>query len=246
MKSARLMPFALFLLALLIRCIGLQWGLPSSARWYSYHPDEYQMFSAVVNLISHGDFNPRFFNYPSLYVYLAYFAHGAMAAFGLAHPLPENQSQLWMLTRDVLLSARVVTAIVGAATVPLVFLIARQIGGFRVGVLGALLLTFAPGHVQHSHFATVDVPTTFFVALCLWLSTRALHGEANLKHQRVSLLLAALVAGLAAATKYNGVLVLVAPLADCIVPARIFHRLPVCSFRFSAFLGRWKKQRLCL
>ena len=54
---------ALFLLAFFTRCIGLQWGLPSSAHWYSYHPDEYQMFSAVMSLnFFNGDFNPDFSN----------------------------------------------------------------------------------------------------------------------------------------------------------------------------------------
>jgi 4-amino-4-deoxy-L-arabinose transferase-like glycosyltransferase len=67
---------------------------------------------------------------------------------------------------------------------------------------------------------------TFFVALSLWLATRALrqHQEANDRQEKDSnphvsrsrlklLLLAAFAAGLAAATKYNGVLVLAAPLA---------------------------------
>lgn len=203
---------ALFAFALLIRCIGLQWGLPNATRWYSYHPDEYQIFSSVVSMISHGDFNPRFFNYPSLFIYLTYIAHLLMSGFGLGHPLPQNESQTWMLYRDVLLSARTITALLGAATVPLVLSIARQIGGLRIGVLAALLLALTPGHVQHSHFATVDVPATFFVTLCLGLSTRALDMNLNVKQRTRYLLFSGFVAGLATATKYNAGIVLVAPL----------------------------------
>jgi 4-amino-4-deoxy-L-arabinose transferase-like glycosyltransferase len=213
MRNTRLILAALFLLALAVRCIGLQWGLPTAQHWYSYHPDELQIFSAVGNLdFFHGDFDPDFFNYPSLYIYLAYFAHLIYSGLGFGHPFPIAQPQVWMLMHDILFSARLVTAILGAATVPLVFLIARQIGGAKLGVLAALLLALAPGVVQHSHFATVDVPATFFVTLCLWLSTRALREDGKIAWKIRQLLWAGLVAGLAAATKYNAGTVLLAPL----------------------------------
>lgn len=203
-----LLPASCFLLALVVRCIGLRWGLPNATQWYSYHPDEFQTFVATMNLdFFGGDFNPNFFNYPSLFLYLTYIAYGVMGVLGLTHPPAQSQSQLWMPMHDVMLCGRVVSAVLGAATAPLVFLIARQIGGLKIGVLAALLFALVPGHVQHSHFATVDVASTFFVALCLWLSTRALENKSQ-----KTLLLAALVAGLAAATKYNAGLVLIAPL----------------------------------
>jgi len=212
---------ALFLLALALRIIGLNWGLPTQTHWYSYHPDEAQMLSAIVSLdFFTGDFNPNFFNYPSLYIYLAAFAHLVASGLGMARPIAADPTQTWMFTHDVLLCARVVTALLGAATVPLVFLIARQIGGWKTGVLAALLLALAPGHIQHSHFATVDVPATFFITLCLWLTTRALAENAEQKWITKQLLWAAFVAGLATATKYNAILVLVAPLAACFFLSR--------------------------
>ena len=205
---------ALFLLALALRLVGLRWGLPTQTHWYSYHPDEAQMISAIVSLdFFNGDFNPDFFNYPSLYIYLAAFVHLVASGLGMARPISADPTQTWIFTHDVLLCARVVTAMLGAATVPLVFLIARQIGGWKTGVLAALLLAFTPGHIQHSHFATVDVPATFFITLCLWLSTRALRENAESKWIGKQLLWAAFVAGLATATKYNAIIVLVAPLA---------------------------------
>jgi 4-amino-4-deoxy-L-arabinose transferase-like glycosyltransferase len=213
MRNPRFAALVLFLLAFAVRCIGLQWGLPTAQHWYSYHPDEFQMFGAISNLdFFSGDFNPDFFNYPSLYIYLAYCAHLILSGLGFGHPPPGSQAQVWMLMRDVLLSARIVTAVLGATTVPLVFFIARQIGGTKTGVLAALLLALTPGVVQHSHFATVDVPATFFVTLCLWLSTRALREDVETKWRNKQLLWSAFAAGLAAATKYNAGLVLLAPL----------------------------------
>ena len=199
---------ALFLLALVVRCVGLTWGLPNATRWYSYHPDESarQIVGAVVSLLQ-GDFNPHFFNYPSLSVYATWAIYQLQSGFGLgttaiSPPYP------WPVVRDVILAGRIFSALCGAATAPLVFLIARRLGrdneGQKWAVLAGILAALAPGHVQHSHFATVDVPATLFVIWCVYLTLSA-------KTWR-GLLGAALVAGLAAGTKYNAGLVLIVPL----------------------------------
>ncbi len=212
----------LFVIALMVRIVGINWGLPSPSRWSPYHPDEWQTFTSVAQLdFFNGDFNPNFFNYPSLYLYLAYIAHTLAAGLGWTQPI-SNANAVWALPHDIILCARVVSAILGALTVPLVFLAAREIASLRVASLAAILMAFAPGHVQHSHFATVDVPATFFVALSLWLATRALRlrpaheyscgGAREYKRPRAWLLWSAFAAGLAAATKYNAVLVWGAPL----------------------------------
>jgi len=254
---SRWIPLVLFALALMIRLIGLNWGLPTSERFYSYHPDERQMLGAVANIdILRGEFNPHFFSYPSLFIYMAALTHFVASGF-----LPSSGNSVWALSHDVLLHARWVSALLGALTVPVVFALGREIGGAKLGLLAALLLCFAPAHVQHSHFATVDVAATFWVALSLWLATRALsrnHLEESLREETAprekvqnasskstaerktaarsakntttknatektaapksslaerDLMLSALCAGLGAATKYNAVLVLLAPLA---------------------------------
>ena len=207
------LPVLLFVVALVVRLIGLRWGLPSAEHFYSYHPDERQIAAAVASLdFFNGDFNPDFFNYPSLYIYLVYIVHFLGSGLGVL-PAPASPNVVWPFLHNIILSGRFVTALLGAATVPLVFLIGRKIGDVRTGVLAALLLMFLPGHVQHSHFATVDAPVTFFVTLCLWFSVRAAATQRETAWRQRQLLIAAFIAGLAAATKYNGVLVLVAPLA---------------------------------
>jgi 4-amino-4-deoxy-L-arabinose transferase-like glycosyltransferase len=204
---------ALFALALIVRVLGLSWGLPTAERWYSYHPDERQTVVAVASLdFFNGDFNPNFFNYPSLFLYFAYLAHTIAAGFGLGSNIT-NATAMWQLPHDILLSARWVSALLGAATVPLTYLIAREWQGWRLGVVAALLVCFAPGHVQHSHFATVDIAATFWVTLSLWLATRALRHENSDSGKAKMLLWSGVCAGLAAATKYNGVIILIAPLA---------------------------------
>ncbi|HEX8235091.1 MAG TPA: phospholipid carrier-dependent glycosyltransferase [Abditibacteriaceae bacterium] len=219
------LPLLLFTLALCARLIGLRWGLPSPERWYSYHPDERQIVAAVLSLdFFSGDFNPNFFNYPSLFIYLGYVAHFLTSGFGLTHQITTG-NQMWAFAHDVIFSARFVCAVLGAATVPLVYLTAREVGDRRIAIIAAALMALLPGHVQHSHFATVDVPATFFVALSLWLAVRALRDSTKFNEhsdeyptdditrwRRNSLMWSAFAAGLAAATKYNGVIVLIAPL----------------------------------
>ncbi len=253
------MPLGLFALALGVRLVGLTWGLPSALHFYSYHPDERQIAVAVANLdFFGGDFNPDFFSYPSLYIYLVYVAHFLGSGLGLFSAPPTN-NVVWPFLREVMLMGRFVSAMLGAATVPLIFFIGKRIGGARLGALAALLLAFLPGYVQHSHFATVDVTATFFVALCLLFVARALDVENPQRHKQIYY--AALFAGLAAATKYNAGLVFVAVLAAwwlargeekhtgrdlAILPALallgFFIGCPFSIFDFSAFWGDGKFQ----
>lgn len=240
----------LFIVAAVPRCIGLRWGLPSAAHWYSYHPDEStnQTLGAVLRMTLGGDLNPHFFNYPSLYIYFTYLGYMVASGLGLMHPLPNNATQLWTIMYDVLLVGRVLTALFGAATVPLVYLIGRDISRRRTGLMAALFLAFLPGCVQHSHFATVDIPATFFITLALWLTVRALQSTQatepdaaalDTRQQLQQLMLAAGVAGLAAATKYNAGLVFIAPLlALYLQQKRDFWKLlvPLCGVAALGFL----------
>ena len=197
-------PLLLCLFALLVRALGLTWGLPNENRWYSYHPDEStrQIVGAVFSVLG-GDFNPHFFNYPSLSVYATWLIYQFLAGFGLLTDAVAPQYP-WPLVRDIILAGRIFSVLTGALTAPLVWLIARRLGMGRWAILAGILAALAPGHVQHSHFATVDVPATFFVVWCLFLTLRAQNPK--------QLCWAALVAGLAAGTKYNAGLVILAPI----------------------------------
>ncbi len=228
--------FAFLILALALRLPGLTWGLPNAEHWYSYHPDERQIALAVSNVAN--DFNPHFFNYPSLFIYLTYFAYLIQTILGFGTP-PNGTP--WPPLHDVILSGRIVCALLGAATIPAVFLIGQRIAGLspsskrasespsleegvspaRWPLCAAFLMAALPGHVQHSHFATVDVPATFFVVWSLFFALKALTPPAQRapaspqtagRGETSALLISAFLAGLAAATKYNAGLVVIAPL----------------------------------
>ena len=193
-----------FLVALAVRCLGLTWGLPDATRWYSYHPDEspHQIVGALVSLLQ-GSADPHFFNYPSLSIYLSYLIYLAMGALRLTSDA-NAVTYPWPVIHDLILAGRVLSALTGAGCAWLGFTIGGRLGGRNSGFLAGVLMALLPGLVQHSHFATVDVPTCFFVLLCLELTGRATTPKL--------LLWAAAAAGAAAATKYNGALVLAAPI----------------------------------
>jgi hypothetical protein len=181
-----------------------------------------------------GDWNPQFFNYPSLFIYLTYFSYSIQTLLGMTTPA-QGQAP-WPFLHDVMLCGRIVSALLGAFTVPAVYLMGRRLASENLALFAAFLMAVAPGHVQHSHFATVDVPAAFFVTWALYFAVRASWPPPDLPQrgrsdalqsdalQTVtpppegkagwarSLLFSAFFAGLAAATKYNAGLVLLAPL----------------------------------
>ena len=58
----------------------------------------------------------------------------------------------------------------GTLTVLVVFVIGRALGGFWTGVLSAFFMAVCAGHIQQSHYYTVDVSLTFWVSVALYLA----------------------------------------------------------------------------
>jgi 4-amino-4-deoxy-L-arabinose transferase-like glycosyltransferase len=169
--------------------------------------DEPEIMERAVRMMKTGDFNPHFFDYPSLYMYVEAvastlrFLTGALRGewSGLAQA-PTEEFYLW---------GRAVTALLGTATVWLVYRAGLRWGA-RTALLASVMFAVMPLHVRESHYTLTDVPATFFVMITLLLSLRA--------HERStgwSFALAGAAAGLAGATKYNAGLAIVLPLIAC-------------------------------
>jgi len=112
---------------------------------------------------------------------------------------------------DVMFAGRVLSALFGAATVFVVYLLARDLESERAGLAAAVTLTLSTGYVLTAHYATEDAPTTFFIMLTLLLLVRA-----RREWGRYTLLAAALSFGLATSAKaISGLLVI--PISAVIV-----------------------------
>jgi len=112
---------------------------------------------------------------------------------------------------DVLFAGRLVSVLFGVGTVVVLYYLGRELLDRRAGILASVFLTTSVGYVLTAHYATEDVPMTFFLMLGFLLTVRAFHsGDTR------TLLAAALVAGLAASTKATAGL-LVLPIAIVII-----------------------------
>ncbi|CAN5848721.1 hypothetical protein BH18ACI5_BH18ACI5_16710 [soil metagenome] len=184
--------------AAFLRFWGLGAGIP-----YGIGVDEPEIMNRAYRMMRTGDFNPHFFDYPGFYIYVQLavsvlrFIAGAMA--GEWHALKDVSAL------DFYAWGRVVTALLGTATVGLVYFAGLR-WGTRYALLAAGLMAVMPLHVRESHFILTDVPMTFFVTLTLVLSLRA-----SERSKIGGFVLAGAAAGLAAGTKYNGAIALILP-----------------------------------
>lgn len=195
--------------ALGLRLTGIGWGLPTSERAWSLHPDEpiVLLYSTQVEP-ARLDFDPDFYNYGTLPLTLNRVGSLVVGAYG-----GEIKDPVAQMRRDHLVG-RVLSALAGVGIVAVlgVFLLRRfgRIGG----LLGTAAVAVAPGLVVHSRFQTVDMIATFFVTLALVAAAKAFEEEDPFRWS----LWCGLWAGLAASTKYSGIVVLAA-LLPLLIPA---------------------------
>ena len=140
--------------------------------------------------------------------------------------------QVW--EGDFYLWSRAVTALFGVMTVYVAYRIGRRWHP-TVGLIAALMTAVYPNLVHEAHFALTDTPLTFFVTETLLLSLVA--GETGLARW---FLLAGVTTGFAAATKYNGAVALLMPLAAALIAPAVRLRwaaaLTVCCGAAVGFL----------
>ena len=199
MKRSTATLAAIVIAAALLRFWSLGAGIP-----YAIGDDEPQIMNRSLAMVKTGDFNPRFYDYPSLYLYVQ--SGVVVTRFLAGATAGEWRSLEQAHSPDFYLWGRAVTALLGTATVGLVFFIGTR-WGTRHALLAASLMAVMPLHVRESHFVLTDVPVTFFVTLVFLLALRA-H-----EHPRaMAYFWAGAAAGLATATKYPGALSLLLPL----------------------------------
>jgi hypothetical protein len=194
--------FAILVLALGLRCYGLHWGLPNANHVDTYHPDELTVVSTSVLALDslNGKMLPHFYNYGSLQLYLVNFACTLSYLCGGVDLTPAGRVATNRANWDELyLIARSLSVVMGVGTVWVTAAIGTRLWNRRVGLLAASMLAVAPIHVLQSHWATVDVPATFWGALSILAAVWSVQDKVPWK----GAILSGLFAGLASATKYN-------------------------------------------
>lgn len=209
---SRIGPIGLILLlAVLLRLWGIDHGLP-----HIYSVDEPALVRSVMGL--RFDLNPHHFDWPHFHFYFCYFFFVVLVKFRALlqvlnlRPLLEPLVPIfWQDPQIFYLEMRIISALMGTATVGLVYLIGRKLFDKKVGLLAAAFLAVYPLHNEISHYALLEAPLTFWVTLSFLFSV-LIFKRRSLPAGRQGwrdYLLAGLFAGLAASTKYNGALAIV-------------------------------------
>jgi len=208
-------------------------GLP-----YLHHFDEPAIGHRALDVLRTGDWNPHFFHYPSLLLYLnvgvdvLHYFHLvsqpeddplALASLDEVETGPADDP--WFISHpSFYLWNRRLTALFGTAAVLLTFLLARRLwngpprtrtesgadegAADLAGLLAALALATLPFHVVHSAYLSTDVPAATLALAAVFFSVRFVQDRRS-----GDLALAALLVGLAASTKYNLATALTVPAA---------------------------------
>jgi 4-amino-4-deoxy-L-arabinose transferase-like glycosyltransferase len=203
-----LIVLALTAAALLLRLWGVGFGLP-----YEYHIDEHFYYPHAWTM-GQGDFNlPDQSHGPSLYLGLLLLGQKSMqiAAF------PQLSNADFGALRETnpwpyLLSARLISALLGALTIPIVYLLAKRFRDRAIGLIAAAVMTVLFFHVRDSHFGVPDTLTTLFATATVWLALRAFQTRRSR-----DVLFAGMAAGLAAGAKYTTVIVIIAVIAAALL-----------------------------
>jgi len=206
------------LLAFLLRLGFAPEGLPYLHDW-----DEPLIASRALNILKTGDFNPHFFYYGSLLIYLncaADVLYIGLIKLRLLHPdLPLSSVAAirtfldsgweWTISHpDFYLWNRGLTALLGTGTVVAVYLLGAVLFNRWTGLIAASLLAVMPYHAAQSALATPNAPAAGFMVATVLFSALFLRAG-----RRRYFLLALVFSGLAFAAKYNAGIVVAGPLA---------------------------------
>lgn len=188
---------AILALAFSVRVSGIEYGLPQS-----YISDEYDYVASALTRLKRGDFNPRWWHYPSLQPYLASATY--LAVFLRDVPTGRWSSIQQVVEEDMIYWGRFLSVCFGTATVAATFLLGRHLFGARVGLMAAALLSVFPGVVEHSQYNKPDAILYFMVVVSV-LVTLLYFDRPGVRRALAS----GVAIGFVVATKYNGALVVI-------------------------------------
>ena len=191
----------------------MSYGLPHPMA----RPDEQKLVGRALGMIGTGDLNPIEHTYPAL---LMYVQAAALLLYAKLGQLFGHYGGVKDFLTDAVAThpglhyriGRALSIAFGVATVAATYVLGLRVDGRRaVALLAALVVATNYLHVRDSRWGTVDVTMTFFVTVSLIFAVQASESQRFRDYQA-----AGAFAGLAAATKYNAGIVLLASAAAAI------------------------------
>ena len=183
LRYEKFIPLVLFLLFLLVTVPGISWGAPSL-----WNPDElvWRVNMALGGEMKFDETEPDF-NYPSLPKHVMYGVGWAVKQAGGT-------------TADIIVSARLISVLLGGLTVLLIYAIAKLASeNIYIRLLAPFFALSNIALVHNARFAHNDLYLLFFITLSLYAILRY-----RLSGHRLWLYLAFFSTGCAASSKYTG------------------------------------------
>jgi hypothetical protein len=204
-------PWFVAFVAILLTLGTLRWRAVSDLLPYDQHVDETFITQRAWTILRTGDWNPHFFRYPSLPIYLT---AGAMKIGGELQA-PQQPVPDWKVPKHggiyrpswIYAAPRMIFAFSSIATLGFIGLIARKLYRSNLALLLAplILASSAVFRTSSVRYLNVDVITVFFVCAALWVAFQWWKEDSFLLQSVVP----GVLAGMAVASKYNSGLVLV-------------------------------------
>jgi hypothetical protein len=195
-------PWGIALLAgagFVYRLFQNSYGLPTVSH------EEYVTLGRAWDMFRTGNFDPRWFSWPTLVTYLEFFILRVMRLSGPVR---------WI---DFALAARCFQAGVGTAVILAVYRLTRTLYGHRPAAIAALVITVCPQMIVYSRLARPEMLVPLFFLIAVYASW----GIARTGALRYYLI-AGMASGLAAGAKYNGGFALIVPIVMQLLSRR--HR----------------------
>jgi hypothetical protein len=202
---------AIFILGLALRLWGANYALP-----YLKDADESLPITIAINILHTGNFNPGFFDWPSLSFYFYALIYGVYFLVGrftgqftspadIIVPDVEVMGAGRILQPEVVILGRAVTALIGVLSIFVVYRICRRMSANQwVAWLAALLFAVEPVDILYTHIIRPETFVIFFALSSFYFSLLILD-DPRLRNY----ILAGVMAGLAASSKYNAAAILV-------------------------------------
>jgi hypothetical protein len=198
---ARWILAALVLAGLTLRLWSFGFGLPGV-----YNVDETPILNRAL-AFAKGDPNPHNFLYPTLHFYLLFAWQGLYFAFGWLAGWFESaaafEQRYFVDPSGHVAAGRVLTALLGAATIGATFWLGRRLYGVAVGLGAALFMAVSPLAVRDAHYIKLDLPVAFFATLA-HAAVAGLVVDRERAARRRSWLIAGVLAGFAISAHYYG------------------------------------------
>ena len=181
-------PLILFIIFLSVTLPGISWGAPSI-----WHPDEI-VYIAIHALQGQTEFDSSNFNHPHLPIYMMLGLGKILIALGQTE-------------KEVLIAARILSAVMVGLTIVLSYVIPRRMGYNAVvaGLSGLLLLSVSVMS-QYGRFAHNDTYVTFFTTLTIFFLI-----QYKTSDHRGWLYAAFFASGLAISSKYSAISLAIVP-----------------------------------